>query len=213
MKTISRFFEKISFALSRISCAVRRFLQKAFTCAFSYIAPAFCFLFSTLVLSVCYDLIYWAAVAEFNSYKLPSFSWKIYLILLLGVLVIHCVILALYTQGISKWLNKRERPMPFSVVAVNLFASLLICAYLIDFKGTVELYFIPTYMVKILDDASRSLITPWNEAQWRDSACMVYLFLLTAVFLVSYLMEKKNQEYIKERERLHREERETDDTV
>ena len=213
MKTILRFFEKISFALSRVSCAVRRFLHKAFSGVFSYIAPAFCFLICTIVLSVCYDLIYWAAVAEFSTYKLPSFSWKIYLILLFGVLIFNCVILALYTQGVSKWLNKREKPMPFFVVAINLFASLSVCAYLIDFQGKLELYFIPTYMVEIIDDASRTLITPWNEAQWRDGACMVYLFLLTAVFLVSYLMEKKNQEYIKERERLHREERETDDTV
>ena len=68
-------------------------------------------------------------------------------------------------------------------------------------------------MVEIIDDASRTLITPWNEAQWRDSACMIYLCLLTTVFLVSYLSEKKNQDYIKEREKLHREERETDDTV
>ena len=213
MKTILRFFEKVSFALSRISCAVRRFLHKTFLGVFSYIAPAFCFLICSVVLSVCYDLIYWAAVAEFSTYKLPSFSWKIYLILLLGVLIFNCVILALYTQGVSKWLNKREKPMPFFVVAINIFASLSVCAYLIDFQGKLELYFIPTYMVEIIDDASRTLITPWNEAQCRDGACMVYLFLLTAVFLVSYLMEKKNQEYIKERERLHREERETDDTV
>ena len=165
------------------------------------------------MLSVCYDLIYWAAVAEFSTYKLPSFSWKIYLILLFGVLIFNCVILALYTQGVSKWLNKREKPMPFLVVAINIFASLSVCAYLIDFQGKLELYFIPTYMVEIIDDASRTLITPWNEAQWRDGACMIYLCLLTTVFLVSYLSEKKNQEYIKERERLHREERETDDTV
>jgi len=213
MKTVLRFFEKVSFAFSRILCAVRRFLHKTLLGVFSYIAPAFCFLFCAVVLSVCYDLLYWAAVAEFNTYKLPSFSWKIYLILLLGVLVLNCVILALYTQGVSKWLNKRERPIPFWVVATNLFASLLICACLIDFNGTLELYFIPTYMVEIIDDASRTLITPWNEAQWRDGACMIYLCLLTTVFLVSYLSEKKNQEYIKERERLHREEREANDTV
>ncbi len=210
MKIILSTLEKISFFLSRISCAVRRFLHKIFFGVFSYIAPAFCFLTCTLALSVCYDLIYWAAVAEFNSYKLPSFSWKIYLVMLLAVLLFNCVMVALYAQGVSKWLNQRERPIPFSAVVANLIASLWLCTSLLDFHGTVELYFIPTYMVEIIDEATRVLINSFNQGQWRNGASIIYLCLLTVVFCVSYLLEQKKQEYIKERERLHREEKSND---
>ena len=129
----------------------------------------------------------------YTDMNLPPFSWKMFLLMWVAMMVMTAILLSLAMDGVSKKQNLGKL-YPLSLIIGNQIAACVIymlVAEITDYKGI--LYYPGVFMLHVINEFNPDIITYTNEHAWLFFLSVFSMLILSTFGMLSYFQQRKRQ--------------------